>query len=103
MGPALEIKAAVTEPLHVKTITTGNGSVSVISQVTGTELFCSMPPDVENSGRPISSSSTGAIKGDRADVLELIRRAREGSHCPMDDYNHLETPSQGPKDYLVNL
>lgn len=101
MRPNLEIKAAVTEPLPIKTVTNPNGSVSVLHAITGKELFCSLPPDVENSG-PVTHPNKGSIKGNRADVPELIKRAAEGSNCPMDDYTHPESPSHGPKDYLSN-
>ena len=81
----MEINAAVTEPLPVNISRNPNGSALVLHAVTGIEIFCSMPPDVENSGIPITNSG-GAIKGNKADVPELIRRAREGNHCSMDDF-----------------
>ena len=102
MRPTLDVKASVTEHMPVRTVTNPDGLVSVLHATTGREIFCSLPPDVENFGRPISSSSTGAIRGNRADVPELIRKAAEGTHCPMDDYPaHLEPPSRGPNDYLI--
>ena len=86
MIPLLEASVNVTEHMPVKTTRNPDGSVLVLHADTGIEIFCSLPPSIENSGRPVAHPNNGAIKGNRADVQELIRIAAGGNSCPMDDF-----------------